>query len=218
VDKFRNPEMFWIPLLLLYTGARSNEVCMLRTADIQFVADGVSVIKFRNRSEYQQRTKNKKDRQSPIHSQLIKLGFLEYVAGQTKMGHDRLFDNLVLYNGKWNIYFGKDFNRTFKKQFLKGYTTEQLSEKDLHSFRKTFISWFITQREYANMTDISILQSIVGHFEKYEISMLLGFIEASKLTTDVYGGGFGQESQQNELLQCLDYGLDFSPLEMIKKV
>jgi hypothetical protein len=38
------------------------------------------------------------------------------------------------------------------------------------------------------------------------------------LTTDVYGGGFGQESQQNELLQCLDYGLDFGPLEMIKKV
>ncbi|MHC1698835.1 MAG: hypothetical protein AB9919_12395 [Geobacteraceae bacterium] len=114
---------------------------------------------------------------------------------------------------EWNIYYGKDYNRTFKKKFLVNYTTEQLAERDLHSFRKTMISWFSQKPEYCNMMDVSILQSIVGHYENFEISKLVEFMDASKLTTDVYGGGYGQIKRQNSLLQNLNFGLNLSILD-----
>lgn len=211
VDRKNEPEMFWIPLLLLYTGARSNEICMLRCEDIEKKED-IWIFNFRNRPEYYQRTKNHEDRQTPIHNHIIQLGFIDYLTNQHNAGIERLFQNLKFYRDKWNVYFGKDYNRTFKKKFLFGYTEEELKVKDLHSFRKNMISWYTQKSEYCNMMDISILQSIIGHFENFEISKLIEFLGASKLTTDVYGGGYGQTSRQNALLQNLDYGLDLSIL------
>jgi len=211
VDRINNPEWFWIPLLLLYTGSRSNEICMLRCDDIE-QRGNMWVICFRNQTKYSQRTKNKKDRHAPIHNDLIKLGFVDYVEVQRAAGKGRLFDNLKLWRSKWNKRFGNDYNRSFKLQFLPGYTKEQLSEKDLHTFRTTMISWFVQRKDLATIPNISILQSIVGHFEKFEISMLLEFLQTSKLTLVDYGGGFGKEIEQNELLQKLDYGIDFTPL------
>ena len=211
IDRDKTPEMFWIPLILLFTGARSNEACMLRCEDIQ-LTDNIWTINFYNKLEHNQRTKNGKDRQAPIHQQLIDLGFIVYVSALKSISQNMLFRDIRLYRGKWNVYFGKDFNRTFKLKFLVGYDKELLAEKDLHSFRKNFISWYVQRKEFMNPTDISILQSIIGHFEQIEISTLLQFIESNKLTTELYGGGFGQTSLQNSMLQQLDYGLDFSRL------
>jgi len=211
VDRDKEPEFFWLPLLLLYTGARSNDVCMLRCDDIE-QRGGMWFICFRNRAEYYQKTKKRRDRQAPIHNDLVALGFLKYVELQKATGKDRLFDNLKLYGGKWNVYYGKDYNRTFKHKFLVGYSKEQLAAKDLHTFRTTMITWFVQRKDLATIPNISILQSIVGHFEKAEISYLLQFIQDSKLTLIDYGGGYGKEHEQNELLQKLDYGIDLSPL------
>jgi integrase len=211
VDRDNDPEFFWIPLLLLFSGSRSNEICMLRCDDVELRGD-IWMLCFRNRKEHKQRTKNGKDRQAPIHNALIKLGFLDFVKKQREVGHDRIFSNLVLIRDKWNIYFGKDYNRTFKNRFLVNYSKAQLREKDLHSFRPTMISWFVRRKEYMNITDISILQSIVGHFEKFDISTILQFLKDSKLTLIDYGGGFGAEFEQSALLQKLDYEIDFSPL------
>jgi integrase len=211
VDREAEPEVFWLPLLFLYTGARSNEVCMLRCEDIE-ERGGMWFLCFRNREEYHQKTKNDNDRQAPIHADLVRLGFLEFVEAQKASGKDRLFDNLVLYEGKWNKYYGKDYNRTFKQKFLPGYSKEQLSAKDLHTFRTTMISWFVQRKDLATVPNISILQSIVGHYEKAELAFILEFIQGSQLTINDYGGGYGKEHEQNELLQQLDYGLDLIPL------
>ena len=211
VDREKEPETFWIPLLLLYTGARSNDVCMLRTEDVEVRGESSSFC-FRNRPEHNQRTKSSKDRQTPVHQDLVRLGFLKYVEAQKSKGKGRLFDNLVLYREKWNVYYGKDFNRTFKRKFLIGYSTAELSARDLHTFRVTMISWFIQRKDLATIPNISILQSMVGHLDKQDISTLIQFIQDSKLTIDGYGQGYGKEHEQNELLQKLDYGLDLSPL------
>lgn len=211
VDKHKEPEVFWIPLLLLYTGARSNEICMLRCKDIELKGN-VWIFHFRNNKDSHQRTKNNKDRHTPIHQRLIDLGFLDYWQKQQLSGSDRLFSNLSLCRNKWNVYFGKNYNRTFKKEFLLHYTDEQLKEKDLHTFRTTFIAWFIKDKKLMTVPNISLLQSIVGHLEKYEISLLLTFIESADIIIKDYGGGFGKEVEQNKLLQKLDYGIDLSPL------
>jgi len=185
---------------------------MLRCDDIEQRGD-MWFICFRNRAGYHQRTKKGKDRQAPIHRDLVRLGFLKYVEAQKASGKDRLFNNLKLSKTKkWNVDFGKDYNRTFKKKFLQGYTKDQLAEKDLHTFRTTLISWFVQRKDLATVPAISILQSMIGHIEGADVDYILQFIQASKLTLIDYGGGYGKEHEQNELLQQLDYGLDLSPL------
>ncbi len=208
VDRSTNTETFWIPLLLLYTGARSNEICMLRCADIEN-----GFIHFRNKPEYYQRTKNKKDRKVPIHSQLLKLGLSEFIDSQKLAGNDRLFHNLrVSKGGKWNVDYGKQFNRTFKLKFLAGYSKEQLGKKDLHSIRKTFITWFTDSKLVQTPADFVTLQSIVGHTDTEEMKIFSDFMQKVSLTVDGYGGGLTVDP--NALLEKLYYGLDLAPLSI----
>lgn len=211
LDRTKEPEMFWIPLLLLYTGSRANEICMLRCDDIENIQEKW-VIQFRNKIEYNQRTKRKVDRRSPIHNDLIEIGFLDYVNKQKFRNHDRLFSNLKLTDDKWIKDFGKAYNRTFKHKFLKNYTKEQLHVKTLHSFRKTFITWYVQHKEFQDFQHLSTLQSVIGHMENKEIAFILNVIEQAKLTLETYGGGFNKLELQVELLQHLDYGIDLSPL------
>ena len=205
VNRAKKPEVFWIPLLLLYTGARSNEICGLRCDDI---SDGV--IHIRNRPEYNQRTKNTKDRQVPIHAALLDLGFDDFCKAQMNLGYDRIFPALKLSAGKWNVNYGKQFNRSFKTKFLVGYTKEQLAAKDLHTFRKTFIFWFVKSGKIDNLIQLATLQSIVGHVEAVELGSLQASLQSSQLTIEGYGGGFVVD--QESLIKQLDYDVDLSPL------
>lgn len=71
------PAAYWIPLLGLYTGARITELAQLRVTDIT-EADGVPVIRITDEGEGQ-KVKTKGSRRSlPIHSELIRLGLLDY--------------------------------------------------------------------------------------------------------------------------------------------
>jgi len=209
VDRVKKPATFWIPLLVLYTGARSNEICMLRCDDV--VQEGENwFIHFRNLPAYHQRTKNGEDRRAPLHDHLLQTGFLEYLACQREAGKDRLFSNLKLNRGKWNVDYGKQFNRTFKKKFLQGYTDDELKAKDLHTFRKTFISWFVKSGMVNDMLAFETLRSIVGHCEDNETSAIIKYVQSVKLTLQEYGGGF--ETDSAAFLKKLDYGIDLSYL------
>lgn len=185
---------------------------MLRCCDIEQV-ENIWIVHFRNRPEYHQSTKNNKNRTVPLHLKLIELGFLEYLEKQNKYGYDRLFNNLELSGEKWNVGYGKKFNRTFKTKFLIDYDDNMLSHKTLHSFRKTFTTWFIQSKDLMTVPNLSILQSIVGHFEAFEISTLSQFIKGAELTIKTYGGGYGKVIEQNTLIQQLYYDVDFSQLQ-----
>lgn len=209
VDKIKKPETFWIPLMALYTGARANEICMLRCDD--FVQEEKTwFIQFRNVPEYNQRTKNENDRKTPVHPVLVKLGLIVYCKKQRQAGSDRLFSNLKLKRGKWNVDYGKQYNRTFKRKFLQGYTEEQLSAKDLHTFRVTLISWFIKSGKVNDMLTFETLRSIVGHFEDSETNAIMKYLQNVKITLKTYGGGF--EVDPVSFLNQLDYGIDLSTL------
>lgn len=216
IDRNKKPDAFWIPLVLLYTGARSNDVCMLRCEDIE-EHNGIGIIHFRFDVEQQQRTKSENDRQIPIHPHLIDIGFLEYVRSRREAGYDRLFP-VKKYREKWNVYYGKAFNRTFKRKFLVGYTPIELSAKDLHTFRKTLIEWYVKnvlQGDAANfIKDLATLQSMIGHLEADELKGILQYIGKSTITIDLYGGGLaGNTAAQVELIKRLDYGIDLSALK-----
>jgi len=209
IDRVRAPEQFWIPLLLLYTGARANEICMLRCSDI--VQDGSNwTLHFRNNAEHNQCTKNSKNRSVPVHSHLIAVGFIDYCNKQREAGKDRLFSNLTLSRGKWNVNYGKQFARTFKRRFLVGYTEKQLTAKDLHTFRVTFITWFVQSGLVVSPVDFVALQSIIGHTDTAELKAHADFMQKMTLTVNGYGGGLTVDP--NAFIEHLDYGIDLSPI------
>ncbi|WP_225917304.1 hypothetical protein [Pseudomonas xanthosomatis] len=93
------PFWFWLPLVGYFTGARTNEIAQLDTADIKsvdghpcfdFCADDIDVPEAK-------RIKTDEARLVPIHPRLLELGFLEYVNGQRQAKQKKLFGDGLTY-------------------------------------------------------------------------------------------------------------------------
>ncbi len=72
------PMRCWVNLLALYQGMRLNEICQLYLDDI-VMEEGLPCIRIRPDKERKQKVKNKSSiRTIPIHSTILRLGFLGY--------------------------------------------------------------------------------------------------------------------------------------------
>lgn len=135
------PHKIWIPLILLYSGARINEISQIYINQI-IEKEGVYFFKIKD-TEDDQSTKNKSsNRVIPIHKILLDFGFLNYIKQQEKNNQERLFSELYLTKSKgYGQHFGKIFN-DYKKTWLEIETLNKIKERkillDLHSFRHTF--------------------------------------------------------------------------------
>lgn len=97
-----NPQAdyFWLPLLALYSCARLSELASLTVRDIRFDANaGVHYLNLvevdEETGETLRRLKNVHAiRRVPIASQLIQLGFIDYVQRVEKMGATKLFPHV----------------------------------------------------------------------------------------------------------------------------
>jgi integrase len=76
----RGVAAFWLPLLALFTGARQAELAGLTTADVQIEPETSSPLLYiTSQASLGKRLKTKaSERVIPIHTQLVKLGFLKY--------------------------------------------------------------------------------------------------------------------------------------------
>ncbi|WP_260432044.1 DUF6538 domain-containing protein [Pseudomonas aeruginosa] len=93
------PFWFWLPLVGYFTGARTNEIAQLDTADIREI-DGYPCFDFCPDAPgafEAKRVKTEEARQVPIHPQLIELGFLDYVESQRKAKQKKLFGDGLAY-------------------------------------------------------------------------------------------------------------------------
>ena len=99
---------YWIPILGLFTGARIGELCQLETADVE-KTDGVDLIHITDQGEGQSVKTAAGRRLVPVHPELIRLGFLEYVDAIRKAGSVRLFPALPLNPSKPSNYFSSWF-------------------------------------------------------------------------------------------------------------
>lgn len=126
---------YWVPLMLYYTGARVEEICQLYVTDIR-QEQGIWFIHIaEQRSD--QRVKNlSSNRDVPIHSHLIELGFLEYVQRLPTDG--RLFPHLTAsgpkesYHARLGVWWGNYLRETIQL------TRSGISR--FHSFRHTFMT------------------------------------------------------------------------------
>jgi integrase len=91
-DKIIHDGLFFVLLLVWYTGARREEICKLKVEDI-FDNDPVPYIYFRPSSTGGLKTASSK-RNLPIHSELLRLGFLDYVRAMRDEGETLLFPEL----------------------------------------------------------------------------------------------------------------------------
>jgi integrase len=73
------PSNFWIPLIGLFAGMRKSEICQLHKNN--FVEkDGVSCIQVSDKEVGQSLQFRSSHRHIPIHSKLVELGFLRFIA------------------------------------------------------------------------------------------------------------------------------------------
>lgn len=92
---------YWVPLLGIYTGARQSELCQLRVADIEAMADGCALhITCEAASDEDgltaTDTKTQESvRRIPVPRALAELGFIDYVNDIKQAGHAVLFPDVV---------------------------------------------------------------------------------------------------------------------------
>ena len=140
----------WGTLLAMFTGARLREVAQLVSSDVR-KEGGIWYIDINADGEMKSLKSSAAKRRVPIHSELIRLGFLEWVEGCAKQ--PRLFMSFT-HNTKEG--YGRNLGRWFGT-FL---TKIGMKEDGLvfHSLRHTAI----TRMRQASV-ELSLVQEIVGH-------------------------------------------------------
>jgi integrase len=134
---------YWIPLLALFTGARLEELGQLTPQDVREDvyedengdSAKVWVISITDEGEGQGLKNEGSRRRIPVHSELIRLGFIEFA--QSRQGKPRIFfelnaDQHGRETGPWSKWFGNWLRKTCNVTDTKIV---------FHSFRHTFKDW-----------------------------------------------------------------------------
>jgi integrase len=127
---------YWIPIILLFTGCRINEISQLHIDDIKkFKGKNLWYFDINDDTD-DKRLKNKSSkRMIPVHQVLVDLGFLEYVKKLKKKKEQRVFPELTYTRDGYS----KDVSRWFNEVYLTKLDIKIPQRKVIHSFRHTFI-------------------------------------------------------------------------------
>jgi len=125
---------YFVPILAVLMGARLEEICQMRVADIMKV-DGIWVYRIREEGKYNEeetRVKNPySERDIPLHPELIDtLKFIQYVKHIKKLGHERVFWELP----KRGTVYSKNVGKFFNGKYLVKIGIKKRG-KSFHSFR-----------------------------------------------------------------------------------
>lgn len=161
------PWQYWLPILALYTGARLNELCQLQRKDI-LQQEGIWAISINCDGEGQHLKSTSSKRLIPIHSEVLKLGLLEYVQATCPTKTCRLFPELTIRNQRFSHTPSKWFGR------VKGSILIDSDKKSFHSFRHTFVDYLFNKLK---LQGNPLVKALTGHTDK-------------EVTSGVYGSSF----------------------------
>jgi len=189
---FNHPWEYWLPLIILYTGARVTEVCQLEKKDFETI-DGIwclSVNDVPTKDEkeeiwggFKKRLKTKDSvRDIPVHSKLIELGLKKFVDASK----GRIFPDIKAVAGKLAKEPCRRFNdfilpRTgVKVPFVKTFysfrhtTLNHLKQQDITSEKRAQLAGHstasITENTYGNVFNMSLMRDLV---ERLDFSLVL---------------------------------------------
>lgn len=205
------PYQFWLPVLGLFTGGRLNELCQLDTEDVSKTkAEGIWTISMMDDELDRPLPKSLKNDSSrrilPVHSELIRMGFLDFVEQAIAEGREKLFSDGLTYNPKkgWGSNATHFFCRfpspstPASGYFFKCGIRERDAEgktdgKNFHSFRHTFTDLARESGAEAYL----VLPDLTGHSRGKEGQVAK------------YGNGFSQVKKQ-AVLEGLTIPVDLS--------
>ena len=142
----------WGMLLGLFTGARLNEICQLDIADVQRSGD-TWFLNITDEGDDNKSVKSQAGRRKvPLHSELIQLGFPDFV--KSRQQDKRLFPD---YSYSANGGYGRNLGRWCNESFLPKFGIKQPGLV-FHSLRHTIV----TRLSQADVPE-PIVQCIVGH-------------------------------------------------------
>ncbi|WP_271410044.1 site-specific integrase [Pseudomonas sp. Q1-7] len=200
------PYQFWLPLLALFTGGRLNELCQLESSDISQEAEtGIWFVRIV--SEGSKSLKNQYSRRFiPLHNELIRIGFLEFVQQAKSEGRLKLFSDGLTYKptkgwgGIATTFFtripsdstksGGYFNAIgIRKRLDDG----KPDGKRFHAFRHTFVDLLRNTSDQA----LPLIPVFTGHAAK------------NRNQSDDYGSGFWLK-KLSEALHTVSFPVDLS--------
>ena len=155
---------FWLPLLALFTGARQAELGSLTAANVQADAEtSVRLLYFVTERARGKRVKtDASERVVPVHPDLIRLGFLNYVeARRSDDGNDAwLFPSVSPDQGRAGVpAFSQWFGRYLRAAGVKD------KAKVFHSFRHTVKDALRRVR-----ADHEMREALIGHAQASSVS------------------------------------------------
>lgn len=142
---------YWIPLLGLFTGARVGELCQLRPEDVEQTREG-AFLRISEEAEGATVKTAAGIRRVPVHRELVRLGFLEYVASLQVARATSLWPTMKLRKGKPGGYFS-DWVNAFHKE-----ATGNPKAPVFHELRHT-----VRTALHSAKVDREIIGRIIGH-------------------------------------------------------
>jgi integrase len=79
---------FWLPILGLFTGARQAEIAGLRASNVREQDSVPLIFIVADRAAGERLKARASERVVPVHPELVRLGFLDYVAERARDGTD----------------------------------------------------------------------------------------------------------------------------------
>ena len=152
----RDTGKFWVPLISMFTGARSGEVIQLYTEDVR-EEEGVLYFDINENGDDKRVKNSNSKRVIPVHPALIQMGLLEHVEQRRKQGEKRLFPELK--KGA-DGYYSSPFSKYFNDRFLPSVGVKR-RKNAFHSFRHSF-------EDACRDSDVSkeIMDALQGHGEQ----------------------------------------------------
>lgn len=180
------PSIYWMSLISLFQGLRSEEILQLRASDFVDHADGHWVLDIHRRNG--NRLKSKASiRIVPVHPELIRLGLRSLVEAANIKKDKRLFWDIERgAEGRFTPIFSRRFSRYLEKNAIK---TEKTS---FHSFRHNF-------RDAARNAFIG-----TANYSADEITCALGGWSYGSGAQRNYGEGIWMERKW-EAIQKIEY-------------
>lgn len=145
---------YWVPMLALYHGPRREEYCGLLVSEVEPDAE-IPAIRIEPNIIRGLKNPDSK-RRVPIHPELIRLGFLEYVAAIKSIGHALLFPELKAAAASTPL--GDVFDEAWQDMRAAALPLAKEEGKVLHSLRH----WCNNEMKQAGIA-AEIRKDILGH-------------------------------------------------------
>ncbi len=153
---------YWLPILLVYSGARREEIAKLLCQDVDCI-DGIWCIRIRDTDAG--RVKNvSSSRDIPLADQVVGLGFLEYVGAVRAAGSTLLFPDLdVEGRAKGDVYYKRWWRALERNGFV-------AAGKTIHAMRHfvatTLADAGVTEERRADLLGHTLTSETAGRYTK----------------------------------------------------